>query len=265
MPRSRIALTALSRYCNGLSAIAGALVCGAVVTWSVIDCSLSNCPAGGLWVPQASRLRVLPLLAIASLRPGNYLGHIGAKKPHVKSGKSRLGQRKSCTIKAEAAGRCRPGPALMEFGGRYAMAAPRSRIWDALNDPEMLKAAIPGCSRIAWSGPGTLDLEIKVNLGIMSPTFKGELSLSDIVPAESYTLSGRGKGGMLGLAEGSADVVLADDGPGTILTFIAQGGASGQIMKMGKALIGNSAQRIIDGFFERFGKAAGVEVTPLGP
>lgn len=151
----------------------------------------------------------------------------------------------------------------MEFGGRYKMTAPRVRIWAALNDPEMLKAAIPGCSLIEWSGPETLDLEIKVNLGVVKPTFRGELVLSNIVPAESYTLSGRGKGGMLGLAEGSADVALADDGDDTILTFTANGGASGQIMKMGKAIIGNSAQRIIDGFFERFGTAAGVEVTPL--
>lgn len=151
----------------------------------------------------------------------------------------------------------------MEFGGRYKMTAPRVRIWAALNDPEMLKAAIPGCSLIEWSGPETLDLEIKVNLGVVKPTFRGELVLSNIVPAESYTLSGRGKGGMLGLAEGSADVALADDGDDTILTFTANGGASGQIMKMGKAIIGNSAQRIIDGFFERFGQAVGVEVTPL--
>ena len=151
----------------------------------------------------------------------------------------------------------------MEFGGRYKMTAPRVRIWAALNDPEMLKAAIPGCSLIEWSGPETLDLEIKVNLGVVKPTFRGELVLSNIVPAESYTLSGRGKGGMLGLAEGSADVALADDGDDTILTFTANGGASGQIMKMGKAIIGNSAQRIIDGFFERFGQAAGVDVTPL--
>lgn len=151
----------------------------------------------------------------------------------------------------------------MEFGGRYRMAASRMRIWDALNDPEMLKSAIPGCHLIAWSSPDTLDLEIKVNLGVISPTFRGELVLSNIVPAQSYTLSGRGKGGVLGLAEGSADVILEDDEENTLLTFIAHGGASGRIMKLGKALIGNSAQRIIDGFFERFGKAAGVEVTPL--
>lgn len=152
----------------------------------------------------------------------------------------------------------------MDFGGRYTIAAPRVAVWAALNDTAMLKAAIPGCHRIEWSDETRLDLEIKVNLGVVHPVFKGELALSDIVPAERYTLSGRGKGGLLGLAEGSADIVLTDDGEGTLLVFAAKGGASGQIMKLGKAIIGNSAQKVIDGFFERFGAAMGAEVTPLG-
>lgn len=152
----------------------------------------------------------------------------------------------------------------MEFGGKYRIRAPRLAVWTALNDPEMLKAAIPGCDRIAWSGQASLDLEIRVNLGVVKPIFKGELELSDVVPAQSYTLAGRGKGGLMGLAEGSADIVLADDGADTILSFRANGGASGQIMKLGKAIIGNSAQKIIDGFFERFAGAMGADITPLG-
>ena len=151
----------------------------------------------------------------------------------------------------------------MDFGGRYRIAAPRSAVWAALNDTAMLKATIPGCHRIEWAGETALDLEIKVNLGVAHPVFKGELELSDIVPAERYTLSGRGKGGLLGLAEGSADIVLADAGAETLLVFTAKGGASGQIMKLGKAIIGNSAQKVIDGFFERFGAAMGAGVTPL--
>ncbi|WIY53306.1 SRPBCC domain-containing protein [Devosia sp. YIM 151766] len=153
----------------------------------------------------------------------------------------------------------------MEFGGRYRIEAPRMAVWAALNDPDMLKAAIPGCSHIAWSGPGTLDLEISVNLGVVKPTFKGELALSDVQAAQSYTLAGRGKGGLLGLAEGAADITLADDGAATLLAFTAHGGASGQIMKLGKALIGNSAQKIIDGFFERFATAMGAEIAAFGP
>ena len=151
----------------------------------------------------------------------------------------------------------------MDFGGRYTIAAPRVIVWAALNDTEMLKAAIPGCHRIAWASETTLDLEIKVNLGVVHPVFKGDLALTDIVPAERYTLTGRGKGGLLGLAEGSADIILDDIGEHTLLLFQAEGGASGQIMRLGKALIGNSAQRVIDGFFERFGAAMGAQVTPL--
>ena len=96
----------------------------------------------------------------------------------------------------------------MEFGGRYIVAAPRQKVWAALNDTEVLKAAIPGCHRIEWEGETALALEIKVNLGVVHPVFKGDLALSDIVPAERYTLTGKGKGGLLGLAEGSADIVL---------------------------------------------------------
>lgn len=152
----------------------------------------------------------------------------------------------------------------MEFGGRYRIAAPRDAVWKALNDPEMLKAAIPGCSHLAWSGATTLDLAITVNLGVVKPTFKGELALSDVIPAQSYTLSGRGKGGLLGLAEGSARITLEDlPDANTLLAFTAEGGASGQLMKLGKAAIGSSAQRVIDGFFERFAAAVGVGIEPL--
>lgn len=152
----------------------------------------------------------------------------------------------------------------MDFGGRYRIAADRMAVWQALNTPAMLKAAIPGCSRIEWTGPTSLDLAITVNFGVVKPVFKGELVLSDVVPATSYTLAGKGKGGLLGLAEGAADIALSDTEEGTLLSFSARGGASGQIMKLGKALIGNSAQAIIDGFFERFAAAMDVEIVPLG-
>jgi carbon monoxide dehydrogenase subunit G len=154
----------------------------------------------------------------------------------------------------------------MDFGGRYRIEAPRAAVWQALNDTGVLKAAIPGCHRIDWMGPENLELEIKVNLGVMHPTFRGELALLDVDPAQSYTLSGKGKGGLLGLAEGAARIVLSDiegEPNASILQFSAEGGASGQIMKLGKALVGNSAQKVIDGFFGRFGTAMGAAVTPL--
>ena len=151
----------------------------------------------------------------------------------------------------------------MEFGGKYLVSAPRQAVWKALNDTQVLKATIPGCRRIDWTGETTLELEIEVNLGLMQPVFSGDLELRDIVPAERYTLAGKGRGGLLGKAEAAADIVLTDAGHDTQLVFVANGGADGGIMKFGKALIGSSAQRLIDGFFERFGEAMGVEVKPL--
>lgn len=151
----------------------------------------------------------------------------------------------------------------MQFGGSYIVSAPRQKVWEALNDTAILKAVIPGCKRIDWTGETSLELEIEVNLGLMSPTFAGDLELSNIVPAESYTLTGRGRGGLLGKAEATADIVLSDDRNATRLVFTAGGSADGGIMKLGKSLIGNSAQKLIDGFFARFGDAMGVEVKPI--
>ena len=135
----------------------------------------------------------------------------------------------------------------MDFGGRYLFGAKRAEVWAALNDASVLGAVIPGCQRIEWT----------------SPTFAGELELSNVEPAVSYTLAGRGKGGMLGMAQASADISLADDPGGTILSFAAAGKADGGIMRLGKSLIGNSAQRLIDGFFEAIGREMAVTVTPL--
>ncbi|HVX79953.1 MAG TPA: SRPBCC domain-containing protein [Devosiaceae bacterium] len=154
----------------------------------------------------------------------------------------------------------------MQFGGNYLLGVPRQAVWAALNDTEILKAAIPGCRSISWTGVATLDLEIKVDLGPVHPVFGGNLTLSDVVPAHSYLLSGRGRGGLLGLAHGAARIALADaaDG-GTALSFVAQGGASGQLMRLGRALIGQSAQHVIDGFFARFAAAMGAPLTILPP
>jgi carbon monoxide dehydrogenase subunit G len=151
----------------------------------------------------------------------------------------------------------------MDFGGRYLFGATRLQVWAALNDARILGAVIPGCETIAWTSPTTLDLKIRINLGIVHPRFAGELVLSDVHPAERYRLSGRGKGGLLGLAQGAADIVLADDPDGTILSFTAIGKADQGIMRLGRALLGNSAQKLIDGFFESIGHEMAVNVTAL--
>ena len=150
----------------------------------------------------------------------------------------------------------------MDFGGRYRFGAPRADVWAALNDVHVLKAVIPGCEDIEWTSPHTLDLRIKVSLGIVHPVFAGSLTLSNVHPAHRYTLSGQGRG-MLGLAQGAAEISLADDANETILSFTAVGKADGGVMRLGRALIGRSAQRVIDGFFESIGRQMGATVTAI--
>lgn len=153
----------------------------------------------------------------------------------------------------------------MEFGGRYRFGANRQAVWLALNDVTILRAVIPGCQEIAWTSPTTLDLKVKVDFGLVHPVFAGELQLADVHPAERYRLAGRGKG-LVGLAHAAADISLADTADsGTLLTFTAAGHADGSIMRLGRALVGNSAQRIIDGFFEAIGRQMGTQVTVLAP
>jgi uncharacterized protein len=151
----------------------------------------------------------------------------------------------------------------VDFGGRYLFGAKRADVWAALNDTKVLGAVIPGCQTIEWTSESTLDLSIRVSLGIVHPTFAGVLTLSNVRAAESYTLSGRGKGGLLGMAQASAEISLSDDPGGTVLRFDAVGKADGGIMRLGKTLIGNSAQKMIDGFFEAIGREMPAIVTAL--
>ena len=151
----------------------------------------------------------------------------------------------------------------MEFGGKYIIETSRQKVWRALNDEEVLQKTIPGCNKIAWVSHDELELEFGVNLGIAKPVFKGDLILSNVHPAIKYTLSGSGRGGILGHAQGEADISLSDHEAGTLLIFHAIGGGSGRIMSLGEKVIGSSAQKIIDRFFARFAEAMNVNIIVL--
>lgn len=153
----------------------------------------------------------------------------------------------------------------MQFQGRYLFLAERADVWAALNDTAILGEAIPGCELLVWTSGTTLDLAFKVDLGVMHPTFSGDLWLTDIDPAASYVLHGKGRGGLLGLAEGAARISLSDHERGTLMIMQAEGKASSTIMSLGSKLIGSAAQKIIDRFFERFAAAMKADIEVLDP
>ncbi|MBY8976581.1 carbon monoxide dehydrogenase subunit G [Rhodobacteraceae bacterium NNCM2] len=140
----------------------------------------------------------------------------------------------------------------MEMSGERQIGAPRAEVWAALNDPEILKACIPGCQELTREGDNGFAATVKQKVGPVSATFKGAVELSNIVEGESYTISGEGKGGAAGFAKGGADVALADIEGGTLLTYKAEAKVGGKIAQLGGRLIDGFAKKMADQFFDKF-------------
>ena len=90
----------------------------------------------------------------------------------------------------------------MEMTGAHDIPVPRERVWAMLNDPQVLRECIPGCSNLSGSAEEGFAATVRIKLGPVKITFNGEVELSDIRPPESYRISGEGKGGVAGFAKG---------------------------------------------------------------
>ena len=140
----------------------------------------------------------------------------------------------------------------MQMSGERLIAAPRADVWAALNDPEVLKACIPGCEEIEKKSPTELTAKVVQKVGPVRAKFTGEIELSDIVEGVSYRISGKGAGGAAGGASGGAAVVLSDEESGTKLAYEAEAKVTGKIAQLGGRLIDGFAKKMADQFFTRF-------------
>lgn len=141
----------------------------------------------------------------------------------------------------------------MELHASRHIAADRQAVWAALNDPEVLRACIPGCEELTGTPEDGFEATVKQKVGPVKATFKGGVTLSDVVPGEGYTISGEGKGGVAGFAKGGAKVHLADHAEGgTELTYDVEAKVGGKIAQLGSRLVDSFATRMADQFFERF-------------
>ena len=141
----------------------------------------------------------------------------------------------------------------MDMNGEYKIAAPREKVWAGLNDAETLRASIPGCQTLEKTGDNAFSAKVVAKVGPVKATFGGDVTLSNINPPESYTISGEGKGGAAGFAKGGADVKLADDGEGgTILTYTAKADVGGKLAQLGSRLIDGTSKKMADEFFSNF-------------
>lgn len=141
----------------------------------------------------------------------------------------------------------------MDMKGEYRVAAPRERVWEALNDPEVLKVCIPGCESLEKTSPTTFVAKVTAAVGPVKARFTGNVTLSDLVPPESYVISGEGKGGAAGFAKGSAKVNLAAESPTmTLLAYEVSANVGGKLAQLGARLIDGTAKKMADEFFRRF-------------
>lgn len=144
----------------------------------------------------------------------------------------------------------------MELQGETIIAAPRARVWEALNDPAMLARCIEGVESLERTGENRFEGKLNTKVGPVRAAFTGAVTLSDLDPPNAYRISGEGKGGVAGFAKGSADVRLADetleDGRvGTRLTYSAQSTVGGKLAQLGARLIEGTARAYAESFFTR--------------
>ncbi len=149
----------------------------------------------------------------------------------------------------------------MDMQDSRRIAAPREVVWAALNDPEVLKAAIPGCDSVEKTSDNELEAKVTLKIGPVKASFSGKVTLSNIDPPNGYTISGEGQGGAAGHARGGADVRLEADGEETILHYIVRAEVGGKIAQLGSRLIDATAKKLAGEFFERFA----AEVAPPTP
>lgn len=140
----------------------------------------------------------------------------------------------------------------MQFNGKYAITVPPEAVWDALNDPEILRDCIPGCQSLEKTDVNTFAGAAKFKIGPVSATFKGKVELADLDPPRRCVLRGEGQGGVAGFAKGEAEVLLTPEEPGTILSYSAKATVGGKLAQVGQRLLDGAARQIADDFFARF-------------
>jgi carbon monoxide dehydrogenase subunit G len=139
----------------------------------------------------------------------------------------------------------------MDMVGEYIIPAPREAVWHALNDPQTLKACLPGCETIEVTGEHTFNAAMSAKIGPVKAKFTSELALEEVDPPNGYVITGQGKGGAAGFAKGSARVSLTDVAEGTSLVYEVDMQVGGKLAQIGSRLVAGAARKIADQFFAR--------------
>jgi len=140
----------------------------------------------------------------------------------------------------------------MTMTGEVQLAAPRQTVWEKLNDPEVLKATIPGCESLEKTSDTSFSAVAVTKIGPVKARWKGKVNLNDLDPPNGYKIVGEGEGGVAGFAKGAADVKLTDKDGGTLLTYSVEAQIGGKLAQLGQRLINGAAKKMADEFFQKF-------------
>jgi carbon monoxide dehydrogenase subunit G len=142
----------------------------------------------------------------------------------------------------------------MDMEGSRALAVTQQQAWDALNDPEVLKVCIPGCDKVEPSGDNQYAVGVAVKIGPVQAKFNGKITLSEVKPPDSYTITFDGQGGAAGFGKGVSQVRLSPQpqGTGCVLEYKVQAQVGGKIAQLGQRLIDGVAKSMAEDFFKRF-------------
>lgn len=154
----------------------------------------------------------------------------------------------------------------MEMQGEAQIPAPKQVVWDALNDPEALKASIAGCEELTQDGANNFAAKVRAKVGPVSARFAGKVELTDMDPPNGYRIQGEGTGGAAGFAKGGAVVRLEDDGAGgTLLKYDVNANVGGKLAQIGARLIDGAAKKMADDFFKKFSEVAAARAEEAAP
>ena len=145
----------------------------------------------------------------------------------------------------------------MKMNGEFRVPTDRETVWRALNDPEVLKACLPGCQEIEKTSDTKMTATLTLKVGPVKATFAGGVTLSDLDPPSSYTLSGQGQGGAAGFASGEARVRLEEDGGGTVVHYDVDAKVGGKLAQIGSRLIDSTAKKLAKQFFDSLAEKLG--------
>jgi carbon monoxide dehydrogenase subunit G len=143
----------------------------------------------------------------------------------------------------------------MTMTGEQQLAAPREKVWGMLNDPEVLKACIPGCESLEVIGENEFQAVAVNKIGPVKAKFKGKVRLVDLDPPNGYKIQGEGDGGVAGFAKGGASVTLTEKDGGTLLSYNVEAQIGGKLAQLGQRLVNGAAKKLADDFFVRFANA----------